>query len=55
MIDNFSLAISHCLIMLAMWRLVSRPDLDRDDAPLPEKPAPGAARFSSFLKGRGRA
>jgi hypothetical protein len=55
MIDNFSLGISHCLIMLAVWRLVSRPDLDLDDVPVPEKSAAGKSRFPSFLKGRGRA
>ena len=39
MIDNFALALSHGLILLAAWRLVRRPDLDDDDAP---PPAPGA-------------
>lgn len=33
MIDNFALAISHGLIALAVWRLLRRPDLDREDAP----------------------
>lgn len=32
MIDNFALAISHGLILLAVWRLLSRPDLDDDSA-----------------------
>ena len=32
MIDNFALAISHGLIALAIWRLLARPDLDREDA-----------------------
>lgn len=36
MIDNFALALSHGLMMLAAWRLLTRPDLDKDDAvPLP--------------------
>jgi hypothetical protein len=35
MIDNFSLALSHGLILLAMWRLFLRPDLDSDDLPPP--------------------
>jgi hypothetical protein len=41
MIDNFALALSHGLIMLAAWRLVRRPDLDDDDAspPTPESKA----------------
>lgn len=39
MIDNFSLALTHGLMLLACWRLLSRPDLDREDAPKPdEKP-----------------
>jgi hypothetical protein len=33
MIDNFALAISHGLMLLAAWRLLSRPDLEDDDAP----------------------
>lgn len=33
MIDNLALAISHGLIALAVWRLLRRPDLDREDAP----------------------
>jgi hypothetical protein len=32
MIDNFALAVSHGLILLAVWRLVQRPDLDDDAA-----------------------
>lgn len=39
MIDNFALALSHGLLLLAAWRLVSRPDLDDDDAPRPDPPA----------------
>ena len=30
MIDAFALAVSHGLMMLALWRLLKRPDLDRD-------------------------
>jgi len=33
MIDNFALGLSHGLMLLAAWRLLSRPDLDDDDAP----------------------
>ena len=32
MIDNFALAVSHGLILLAAWRLLSRADLDDDSA-----------------------
>jgi hypothetical protein len=35
MIDILGLAISHGLIMLALWRLLSRPDLDDPDASPP--------------------
>ena len=42
MIDNFALALSHGLMLLAAWRLLSRPDLDDDDAP----PAAGRAWFA---------
>jgi hypothetical protein len=31
MIDNFALALSHGLLLLAAWRLLARPDLDDDD------------------------
>ena len=45
MIDNFSLALSHGLILLAVWRLFSRPDLDTDERPPPDEPQPkGRAR-----------
>jgi len=32
MIDSFALFLSHGLMLLAAWRLLSRPDLDDDDA-----------------------
>jgi hypothetical protein len=32
-IDNFSLLVSHGLILLAAWRLVFRPDLDTEAPP----------------------
>lgn len=37
MIDNFALGLSHALMILAAWRLLSRPDLDDDDAPRVKK------------------
>jgi len=30
MIDNFALAVSHGLMMLAVWLLLRRPDLDQE-------------------------
>lgn len=40
MIDLFSLALTHGLLLLAAWRLVRRPDLDRDTAAPPRTPLP---------------
>ena len=33
MIDNFALALTHGLMILAAWRLLRRPELDREDDP----------------------
>lgn len=39
MIDTLSLLVSHGVILLAAWRLLSRPDLDRDPPPAaPQEP-----------------
>lgn len=38
MIDNFSLGLSHGLMLLAAWLLLRRPDLDRETPPA-SKPA----------------
>ena len=32
MIDTFALGLSHALLLLAAWRLLKRPDLDREGA-----------------------
>lgn len=37
MIDNFSLGLTHGLLLLVAWRLFSRPDLDREDADVPKR------------------
>jgi hypothetical protein len=50
MIDNFSLALSHGLLLLAAWRLLSRPDLDDDGSSAPEPPAKGGSRWSTSRK-----
>ncbi len=42
MIDNFSLGLTHLLMLLAAWRLLRRPDLDREERSGPEKDRPGA-------------
>ena len=51
MIDNFSLALTHGLLLLVAWRLLSRPDLDDDPAP---GTAPAPAKKRSWIPGRGR-
>lgn len=39
LIDLFTLALTHGLIVLALWRLLFRPELDVEDAPAgPRKP-----------------
>ena len=49
MIDNFALALSHGLLLIAAWRLMSRPDLD-DDSAAPDAEAP-KSRGWTFGKG----
>lgn len=39
MIDNLTLLLSHGLILIAFWRLLSRPDLDN------ERPVDPASQF----------
>lgn len=38
MIDNFALALTHGLMLLVAWRLIGRPDLDKDGVPPPAVP-----------------
>jgi hypothetical protein len=49
MIDNFALLLSHGLMLLAAWRLLSRPDLN-DPVALPPEPAPAKPRRRPFRK-----
>jgi hypothetical protein len=42
MIDNFALALSHGLLILTAWRLLRRPDLDRESLPEDRKGPRGA-------------
>ncbi|MES2288391.1 MAG: hypothetical protein V4530_01535 [Pseudomonadota bacterium] len=37
MIDNFSLGLTHALMLYAAWRLLRRPDLD-SETPAAEQP-----------------
>ena len=45
MIDTFGLAVSHGLIILAVWRLMSRPDLNDDSIAPPAAEAPKPFRW----------
>ncbi len=38
MIDNFALAVSHGLMLLAAWLLLRRRDLDHERPEPPQKP-----------------
>jgi hypothetical protein len=50
MIDSFSLALTHGLLLLVAWRLLSRPDLDEDPAPGAEPAVPKSRKWT-FGKG----
>jgi hypothetical protein len=52
MIDNFSLALTHGLLLLVAWRLLSRTDLDEDPAPGTAAPAAPKRRGWTLRKGR---
>jgi hypothetical protein len=45
MIDNFALLVSHGLMLLAAWRLLSRPDLDDEKLAPPAPAAAGGRRL----------
>jgi hypothetical protein len=54
MIDNFVLALTHGLMLLAAWRLLFRPDLEDDKVPPPppQEKADGWAKLRArVLKG----
>lgn len=48
MIDNFALAVSHGLMLLAIWALLRRPDLNHEPSPF-DRDARGQLR--EFSKG----
>jgi hypothetical protein len=54
MIDNFALALTHGLLLLVAWRLLSRPDLD-DDIPAATDPIAPKSRRWTLRKGSGDA
>lgn len=41
MIDNFSIALTHGLLLIAAWRLIHRDDLDLEDPPEHDKEPSG--------------
>jgi hypothetical protein len=43
MIDNFSILLSHVLILLAFWFLSQRDDLDVEEPPAPDAEPEGFA------------
>ncbi len=47
MIDNFALGLTHGLLILAAWRLLTRADLDDDNVPAPTPPAPRDRRIGA--------
>ena len=49
MIDNLALGLSHGLLLLAAWRLLTRRDLDDAAAPAP---APGEATTRGWAAAR---
>lgn len=43
MIDNFSILLSHGLLMFAFWILIQRADTDEEDPPMPDADPEGFA------------
>lgn len=50
MIDNFSIALTHGLLLIAAWRLMQRDDLDVEDPPERDQEPQG---FSNNAGGNG--
>jgi hypothetical protein len=53
MIDNFVLALTHGLMLLAAWRLLSRADLE-DDSVSPPPPGQKRGGWAALAKRAGR-
>lgn len=47
MIDNFSLAISHGLLLIVAIRLLMMPETDRDESPVSDQPAAEAKDWTT--------
>jgi hypothetical protein len=47
MIDNFSIALTHGLLLIAAWRLMHRDDLDVEDPPERDQEPGGFLKPSS--------
>lgn len=53
MIDNLSILLSHVLIAISFYFLLSRDDLDHEDPPIPDKEPEGfSKRLSPSAKNR---
>jgi hypothetical protein len=52
MIDNFSIALTHGLLLIAIWRLIHRPDLDVEDPPERDPEPEGFLAARPQLAGR---
>jgi hypothetical protein len=48
MIDNFSLGLTHALMLYVAWRLVSRADLDVETPPKRDEKPPAWRKQSSI-------
>jgi hypothetical protein len=42
-IDNFSILLSHALLVIALWHLMNRPDLDVENPPTQDEEPEGFA------------
>lgn len=47
MVDNFSIVLTHGLLLIAAWRLMHRDDLDVEDPPERDKEPTGFSKHSS--------
>jgi hypothetical protein len=50
LVDNFSIFLSHALLLIALWRLLQRPELDVEAPPEPDSEPEGFARRTRAAK-----